>query len=180
MDADTYLRDIRRTFGNYRALAEAAVAQIADDQLFTTIDPDANSIAIVMQHVAGNLRSRFQDFLTADGEKPDRDRDAEFEPQELTRDELLRTWAAGWDVALQSIGALTAADLDRTITIRGEPFAIVEALSRSATHTAYHVGQMVLLAKHFAGPAWRSLSIPKGQSKGHTQGQFKAGIIPPR
>src|SRR5581483_1090826 len=142
----TYLSDIRRTFGNYRALAERALAQTSDGDLFTVIDADANSIAVVMQHVAGNLRSRFQEFLTSDGEKPDRDRDAEFEPQPLSRGELIARWNAAWEVVLSELDRLTPADLERTIHIRHEPFAVVEALNRSAAHTAYHVGQIVFLA----------------------------------
>ena len=174
----TYLTDILRMFLNYRSLAEGALAQTADAPLFTPIDPEANSIAVVMQHVAGNLRSRFTDFLDSDGEKPDRNRDAEFEPQPLSRDELMARWNAGWDVVLGAIEALRPEDLERTVYIRGEGFAVLEALNRSVTHTAYHVGQIVLLAKHFAGSNWKSLSIPKGQSAAYSQGQYKQGIIP--
>jgi len=176
----TYLTDIRRTFRNYRTLAERALAQTADGQLFTAIDADANSIAVVMQHLAGNLRSRFQEFLTSDGEKPDRDRDAEFEPTPLSRDELMGRWNAAWEIVLCELDRLSAADLERTIHIRHEPFAVVEALNRSAAHTAYHVGQIVFLAKHFAGANWTSLSIPKGQSKAHSQGSFKQSFTPVR
>jgi len=176
----TYLTDIRRTFRNYRGLAERALAQTSDGNLFTAIDADANSIAVVMQHIAGNLRSRFQEFLTADGEKPDRDRDLEFEPQPLSRDELVARWSAAWEIVLGELDRLSPADLERTIHIRNEPFAVVEALNRSAAHTAYHVGQIVFLAKHLAGPNWTSLSIPKGQSKAHSQGSFKQSFIPSR
>jgi hypothetical protein len=174
----TYLTDIQRTFRNYRTLAERAITQIPDERLFVAIDDDANSIAIIMQHVAGNLRSRFLDFLTADGEKPDRNRDAEFEPHITSRAELLRRWDEAWQIALGSIDGLRPDDLERTIHIRGEAFAVVEALDRSATHTAYHVGQIVFLAKHFAGAGWRSLSIPKGRSAEHSVGAFKSGMIP--
>jgi hypothetical protein len=175
-----YLTDIQRTFRNYRTLAERALEQVTDDQVFTTIDPDANSIAIIMQHLAGNLRSRFLDFLTSDGEKLDRNRDTEFEPHQMLRADLLRRWDEAWQIALGSIDALRSEDLNRTIYIRGEAFAVVEALNRSATHAAYHVGQIVLLAKHFAGAEWRSLSIPKGQSAAHAVGRFKAGSVPDR
>lgn len=178
---DIYLTDIRRTFRNYRRLAEAAIAQVSDAQLGATLDDrgaqgdaDENSIAIIMQHIGGNLRSRFADFLTSDGEKPDRNRDAEFESgPSMDRDALLARWSAGWDVALGAIDALTEADLDRTVFIRSEAFAVPEALNRAVTHTAYHVGQIVFLAKHFAGPHWTSLSIPKGRSKAHAVGSFK-------
>jgi hypothetical protein len=176
-----YLTDIVRTFTNYKALGERALAQVADADLHTLIDPDANSLAIIVKHVAGNLRSRFADFLTTDGEKPDRDRDGEFEmPERASRDQILAMWNEGWRVALASLDALTPADLDRTVHVRQEPFLVPEALNRSVTHTAYHVGQLVLLAKHFAGAGWRSLSIPKNQSRDYAQGTFKQGIVPPK
>lgn len=175
-----FLQDVTRTYRNYKTLAEAAMAQIGDEDLHVRLDPESNSIAIVMKHVGGNLRSRFTDFLTSDGEKPDRQRDTEFEmPERLSRAELLALWKRGWTAALDAIEALTPDDLERTVTIRGEPFLVVEALNRSVTHTAYHVGQIVLLAKHLAGPQWSSLSVPKGRSADYTQGRFKAGIIPP-
>jgi hypothetical protein len=177
--AGAYLADIRRTYRNYQALADRAVAQVSDAELVTLIDADALSIALIMQHVAGNLLSRFTDFLTADGEKPTRDRDAEFEgglAEDLPR--IRARWADAWRVVLDVLDHLTPTDLERTVTIRGEPFAVVEALNRSATHTAYHVGQIVFLAKHFAGGRWSSLSIPKGKSKQMAVGTFKQGIAP--
>jgi hypothetical protein len=168
-----YLQDMVRMYRNYRTLAERAVAQITDDDLHTLVDPDANSIAIIVKHIGGNLRSRFTDFLTTDGEKPDRHRDDEFEmPARATREQLMRGWDAGWSAALSALEALGPDDLDRTVHVRGEAFLVVEALSRSVTHTAMHVGQIVLLAKHFAGSSWRSLSIPKGQSAA-IKGDFK-------
>lgn len=175
-----FLHDVIRTYRNYKTLAEAAMAQIDDEDLHARLDPESNSIAIVMKHVGGNLRSRFTDFLTSDGEKPDRQRDAEFEmPERLSRAELFALWEQGWTAALDAIEALTPDDLERTVTIRGERFLVAEALNRSVTHTAYHVGQIVLLAKHLAGPRWSSLSVPKGRSADYAQGRFKAGIIPP-
>ena len=169
-----FLRDLVRTFRNYKALGERAMAQVSDADLHTLVDPDANSIALIVKHVAGNLRSRFADFLTTDGEKPDRNRDSEFEmPNRASRAEIIRWWESGWSVALASIDALTPQDLDRTVHIRGEAFLVVEALNRSVTHTAYHAGQIVLLAKHFAGERWKSLSIPKGQSRQAMKGDFK-------
>ena len=175
-----YLVDLVRTFRNYKALGDAAMSQVSDDDLHTLVDRDANSIAVIVKHLAGNLRSRFTDFLTTDGEKPDRDRDAEFEMADrVSRDEISGWWEEGWTIALASIESLAPADLERTVTIRGESFHVVEALNRLATHAAYHVGQIVLLAKHFAGPNWKSLSIPKGQSK-HAKGTFKQGIVPRR
>ncbi len=129
---------------------------------------------MIVRHVAGNLRSRFRDFLTTDGEKPDRDRDNEFEmPEALSRAELLKEWDAAWTIVLASIEALTPEDLDRTIYIRREGLLVVEALNRSVTHTAYHVGQIVYLARHLAWPTWQSLSIPKGQSANVGTGTFK-------
>ena len=181
MASAAYLRDIGRTYRNYKALGDGAMAQVSDGDLYTLVDPDANSIAIIVKHVAGNLRSRFTDFLTRDGEKPDRNRDGEFEMNARpSRAETLRWWESGWTTALAAIEALAPEDLERTIHIRGEAFFVVEALNRSATHTAYHVGQIVLLAKHFAGSNWKSLSIPKGQSAAYSKGAFKQGLIPPR
>lgn len=174
-----HLADIVRTFRNYKALGEKALAQVSDADLHRLLDPDANSLALIVKHVGGNLRSRFRDFLTTDGEKPDRHRDTEFEiGAAASRDDVMRWWEEGWTIALGSIEALRPEDLERTVTIRNEPFLVVEALNRAATHVAYHVGQMVFLAKHFAGPNWTSLSIPKGKSAEHTQGTFKQGIVP--
>jgi uncharacterized protein DUF1572 len=168
-----YLHDLARTFRHYKALGDRALAQISDDNLHTLVDPDANSIAIVLKHVAGNLRSRFTDFLTSDGEKPGRNRDGEFEmPALASRDELLRPWNEAFAIALASIEALRPEDLDRTIYIRQEPFLVVEALNRSVSHTAYHVGQIVYLAKHFAGLHWTTLTIPKGKSA-EARGHYK-------
>jgi Protein of unknown function (DUF1572) len=175
-----YLEDIVRTYRNYKTLGEHALEQISDADLHTLIDADANSIAIILKHMAGNLRSRFSDFLASDGEKPDRDRDGEFEmPEQASRQQLLDRWEHAWGITLASLEALTPADLERTVSIRGEPFIVLEVLNRLAAHAAYHVGQIVLLAKHFAGPEWKSLSIPKGQSK-QAPGAFKQGIIPKR
>ena len=169
-----YQQDLARTFRYYKKLGDGALAQVSDDDLHALVDPDANSIAIVMKHVAGNLRSRFTDFLTADGDKPDRNRDGEFEmPAQASRRESVAAWNEGFAVVLASIEALKPEDLDRTIFIRREPFLVVEALNRSIAHTAYHVGQIVYLAKHFAGPAWQSLSIPKGKSADFATAPYK-------
>jgi hypothetical protein len=175
LDSTAYLRDVVRTFRSYKALAERAIAQVPSDaDLHTQLDPASNSIAVIVKHVAGNLGSRFRDFLTTDGEKPDRNRDGEFEmPDRAPRDEMLRWWNEGWAIALASIEALTPDDLDRTVFIRGEAFLVPEALSRSVTHTSYHVGQIVYVARHLASPNWTSLTIPKGASKQHTRGDFK-------
>jgi uncharacterized damage-inducible protein DinB len=170
----TYLKDIVRTYRNYRSLGEKALAQVPDASLHSELDLSSNSLAVIVKHVAGNLRSRFQDFLTTDGEKPDRDRDAEFEMSErASREEILRWWERGWSTALESIETLRPEDLDRTVTIRGEAFAVVEALNRSITHTAYHVGQIVYLARHFSGTSWKTLSIQKGKSREFAKDDFK-------
>jgi hypothetical protein len=172
---DTYLSDIIRTYRNYKSLGEKALAQMPDAHLHTELDAGWNSVAIIIKHVAGNFRSRFQDFLTADGEKPHRNRDGEFEmPEHASREEILRWWELGWSTALGSIEALRPQDLDRIVHIRGEPFVVVEALNRSITHMAYHLGQIVYLARHFTGANWESLSIPKGMSSEHVRGDFLA------
>jgi uncharacterized protein DUF1572 len=176
MNNSAYLIDVLRGFHNYKALGDAAMAQVpADADFDRMLDPDSNSIMMIVQHIAGNFRSRYRDFLTTDGEKPDRDRDREFETHAAaTRDGVLRIWNDGWAVVLPALEALKPSDLDRTITIRGEAFLVVEALNRSVTHTAYHVGQIVYLARHFASGHWRSLSIPKGQSaEFFSKGDFK-------
>src|SRR5689334_5574134 len=146
-------------------MADAAVAQVPDAKWFVRIDPEANSLALLMKHMAGNMRSRWTDFLTSDGEKPDRDRDGEFEEEKDSPASVRARWEEGWARLFAAIEPLTAADLDRTITIRGEPHSVLQALQRQLTHYAYHVGQIVFLAKHLAGPAWKSLSIPRGKSK---------------
>ena len=171
-----YLRDLDRTFRYHKSLGDRAAAQVSDDDLHTLVDPDANSIAIVMKHVAGNLRARYTDFLTSDGEKPDRNRDGEFEmPERASRAELVASWEAAFALTLAAIRALQPDDLVRTVYIRQEAFLVVEALNRSVAHTAYHVGQIVYLAKHFAGPNWTTLTIPKGKS-GETQVPYKSRL----
>ncbi len=175
--AGAYLRSILRTYRMYKDLGERAIAQVASDaDLHRQIDPESNSIAIIVKHIAGNLRSRFRDFLTTDGEKPDRNRDAEFETTDaVSREEILRWWNDGWGVLFQNIESLTPPDLERTVTIRREELLVVEALNRSVTHTAYHVGQIVYVARHLAGPSWKSLSIPKGRSAEAAVGTYKRG-----
>jgi len=160
-----YLRGAIAELRKYRRMAEAAIAQVPDDHLFSTIGPESNSIAIVMKHIAGNQRSRWTDFLTTDGEK-NRERDSEFE-REAADDaaSIRRRWDAGWESLFAAVEPLSEADLGRTVAIRGEPHTVMEAIQRQLTHYAYHVGQIVFLARHFAGPGWKSLSIPKGQSK---------------
>ena len=177
--AGAYLRDVVRAYKMYKQLGERAIAQVSSDRdLHRQIDPESNSIAVIVKHISGNLRSRFRDFLTTDGEKPDRNRDGEFEDDSISRDELLRRWNDGWDVVLQALDSLTPEDLGRTVRIRGEEFLVLEALNRSITHTAYHVGQIVYLARHLASGDWKSLSIPKGKSGEVGKGTYKQA--PPR
>jgi hypothetical protein len=159
-----YLDDAVKQFERLKRNAEKSIAQVNDAQLFDTIDPDANSIALIMKHVAGNMRSRWTDFLTSDGEKPDRARDSEFEAEPAdTREAIVAAWQRGWTLTLQTVADLKPDDLSKTVYIRGEGLSVVHAINRQMTHYAEHVGQIVLLAKHYAGPNWQTLSIPKRQ-----------------
>ena len=160
----SYLEDSLALCRFYKELAERAMDQVTDEQLFATLDEEANSIAIVVKHMAGNMRSRWTDFLTSDGEKPDRNRDSEFVDPPATRKALLVAWEDGWATLFRALEPLTDADLGRTITIRGEAHSVMQAINRQVAHYAHHVGQIVLLAKHFAGGRWQSLSIPRNQS----------------
>jgi hypothetical protein len=165
--ASEFLGDTIATFRRYREMGERAMAQLPDEELFRAPDPEGNSIAVIVKHLHGNMLSRWRDFLTTDGEKPDRDRDSEFEMSAATTgDEVRAWWAEGWDTALASLEALRPTDLDRTVTIRGEPHSVLLAILRQLTHAAYHVGQIVLLAKHARGGAWETLSIPKRRPAG--------------
>jgi hypothetical protein len=174
--AAAFLADARGRFAQYRRLAEGALAQADDAAFFAALHPpaggvdgEANPLALQVKHLAGNFRSRWTDFLTADLDKPDRHRDREFvvEPGD-TREALMARWAEGWAACEATLDALTPADLLRTVTLRREPMTALSALTRGLAHTAYHVGQIVLLAKHHAGPAWRTLSIPRGASETFT------------
>jgi uncharacterized damage-inducible protein DinB len=164
--AQDWLNDARREFEKYRNMADRALAQAPESQWFTRLDAETNSIALVMKHMAGNMRSRWTDFLTTDGEKPDRDRDTEFEDAAGEDAASMRArWDAGWARLFATLDTLTPADLARTVTIRGEPHTVAQAIQRQLTHYAYHVGQIVLLARHAAGPAWTTLSIARGKSR---------------
>jgi hypothetical protein len=160
-----YLEEALRSLRGHKRLAEGAFAQLHDEDFFLQLDDEANSIAILIKHLAGNMRSRFVDFLTSDGEKPDRDRDQEFilEPRP-SRAELMRWWEAGWKYVFDAITPLQAEDLTRVVTIRQEPHTVLQAIHRQVAHYAYHVGQIVLLAKHVRGAEWKSLSVPRGKS----------------
>lgn len=160
----SYLEDSLEIFRHYKKLAERAMAQVADEQLFATLDPEANSIAVIIKHMAGNMRSRWTDFLTSDGEKPTRNRDSEFVDPAPTRAALLADWEDGWARVFSALEPLTDDDLDRTVTIRGEAHSVMQAINRQVAHYSHHIGQIVLLAKHFAGERWQSLSIPRNRS----------------
>ena len=166
MLGDFYLEDVRRQFHGQKKLAEKAMAQVGDEQFFAALDEESNSIALVVKHIAGNLFSRWTDFYASDGEKPDRHRDREFEivPGD-TRASLMEKWNAGWQRLFEIVDPMKEADLERTVTIRGEPHSVVKAVNRQLAHYAYHVGQIVFLAKHFAGSRWQSLSVPRGKSE---------------
>lgn len=161
---ENYHADALSSFRNYKKMAERAAEQVSDEEFFTLIDAEANSIALIVKHIAGNLRSRWTDFLTTDGEKEFRKRDTEFELIDDTRESLMEFWETGWQALFDNIEPLTVEDFSRTVTIRGEPHTIVEAINRQLTHYAYHVGQIVLLAKHFRSADWKTLSVPKNRS----------------
>ena len=156
---------IQAEYLRYKGLAEGAIAQLSDPDLVAPGPGDGNSIAVLCWHLAGNFRSRFTDFLTTDGEKPWRHREEEFSRRAITRDELLAHWEGGWAVLLETLRGLSDADLDREVTIRGQPLRVAEALHRSLAHASYHVGQIVYQARGLKGGGWRWLSIPPGQSE---------------
>jgi hypothetical protein len=164
----SYLQDSTDVLRYYKKLAERAMAQCPGQGLFTTLDAESNSIAIIVKHLAGNMRSRWNDFLTTDGEKPDRNRDTEFEAPPQTRAELQELWERGWKFVFDALDPLTDADLARTVTIRNEPHSVMQAINRQVAHYAHHVGQILFLAKHLTFTStgkWESLSVPRGQSK---------------
>jgi hypothetical protein len=162
--AENSLNESIEAFENYKKLAEKSFVQISDEEFFKAIDEEANSIATVAKHIGGNLRSRWSDFLTSDGEKPDRDRDAEFVAENSSRDDVMQIWETGWQTLFDTLKSLATEDLARTVKIRTEDFTVTKAISRSLAHTAYHVGQIVLLAKHFRSGEWQTLSIPRNNS----------------
>src|SRR5579862_4804887 len=167
----SYVEDSKAIFHQYKRLAEGAIAQVTDEQLTATLDPEMNSIAQIVKHMAGNMRSRWTDFLTADGEKPTRNRDGEFEAPPATRAELMAMWEQGWGCLFGALEGLTDADLARTITIRGEAHSVMQAINRQVAHYASHCGQIIFLAKHLQWANWKSLSVPRKQSA-----QFNARV----
>jgi Protein of unknown function (DUF1572) len=161
----SYVADSVSLFRYYKALADRAMAQLSDEELFVTLDAEDNSVAVIVKHIAGNMRSRWTDFLTSDGEKPNRHRDSEFEmPTAVSRAELLSIWEQGWSILFDALAPLTDADLPRKVFIRGEPHSVMQAINRQIAHYAHHVGQIVFLAKHLRGKDWQTLSVPKGKS----------------
>jgi hypothetical protein len=167
--AQHYLENATTTFRGYKILAEKALQQITDAELFRTLDEEANSIALIMKHMSGNMLSRWTNFLTTDGEKPTRNRDAEFITEsEDTKEKILAQWEKGWHCLFTAMEALQPVDLSKSVTIRGAKLSVLEAINRQLTHKAYHVGQIVFLAKHFKSKEWQSLSVPRGQSAAHT------------
>lgn len=163
--AKNYLENAIATFRDYKALAERAIRQLRDEDLLASLDPEDNSIGVLMRHISGNMLSRWTDFLTTDGEKPWRRRDHEFVlPDPLGKDDLMAEWDKGWECLFDALEGLTPPDLERTVMIRGRAHSVIEAVNRQLTHYAYHVGQIVFLAKHFRGEMWQSLSIPRNRS----------------
>jgi hypothetical protein len=160
----SYLNDSLQLFRYYKKLAERAMAQVSDEQLFVELDEGGNSIAIIIKHMAGNMGSRWVDFLTTDGEKPDRNRDSEFVDPAASRDALMWLWEESWGHVLHALEPLSDSDLGRTVTIRGEPHSVMQAINRQVAHYAMHIGQIVMLAKHLARDQWQSLSIPRNRS----------------
>jgi hypothetical protein len=165
----SYLEDSLTLFQQCKNLADRAMAQVTDDQLSAVLDGEMNSIALIVKHMAGNMRSRWTDFLVSDGEKPDRNRDSEFVEPPAGREAVMNLWEQGWDCVFRALEPLTDADLTRTITIRGEAHSVMQAINRQIAHYSYHCGQIVFLAKHFRGADWNSLSVPKRASGGFNE-----------
>ena len=160
----SHLEDSLSLFRYYKKLGEDAMAQVADAELTVTLDSEMNSIALIVKHMAGNMRSRWTDFLTSDGEKATRNRDGEFVDPPATREALLREWEHGWVCVFSAIEPLTDSDLGRTVTIRGEAHSVMQAINRQLSHYPMHVGQIILLAKHYAGARWQTLSVARNRS----------------
>jgi hypothetical protein len=167
--AEHVIDDAIATFRDYKKLADNAIAQVSDDELKVMIDEESNSIGLIMKHMSGNMISRWTDFLTSDGEKPDRNRDAEFERGAETPEELKANWERGWVQLFSALETLKPPDLTRTVTIRGQGLSVVQAIHRQLTHYGYHIGQIVFLAKHIRSTDWKSLSIPKKRNDGTSQ-----------
>jgi Protein of unknown function (DUF1572) len=171
-----YLDEAFRSLRGHKRLADGAIVQLTDEQFFAAPDAESNSVAVIVKHMAGNMRSRFSDFLTSDGEKSDRNRDREFVMHaDAKRDEVLTSWEQNWQLVFETLNSLQPDDLGRTVTIRGEPHSVLQAINRQVAHYAYHVGQIVYVAKHWRGAEWKTLSVPKGQSE-----QYNAKMLDKR
>ena len=177
-----YLEEIKRQLRGHKRMAEGALDQLEEKDFFAVLDPESNSVAAIVKHIAGNARSRFTDFLTSDGEKPDRFRDQEFEiSASTTREEIMRRWEQAWLQIFSTLDALRPEDVERIITIRQEPHTVMQALNRALGHYAQHIGQIVFLAKHLRSDQWKTLSIPRGKSEDyktaspntHSRGVYK-------
>ncbi len=164
----SYLKDSIEMFRYYKRLGERAMDQVPDEAFAATLDAESNSIATIVKHLAGNMRSRWSDFFNSDGEKPDRNRDTEFEAPPKTRAEVMDMWEAGWKHVFDALTPLTNSDLERTVSIRTEPHSVMQAINRQVAHYSYHVGQIVYLSKHFAGDRWTALTVPRGKSADFT------------
>ncbi|MGA3090029.1 MAG: DUF1572 family protein [Terriglobales bacterium] len=168
--ASHYLEEMKRQFRGHKRMGEAAMAQLEDKDFLVALDPGSNSVAALVKHIAGNARSRFTDFLTSDGEKPDRFRDQEFEiSPETTRADIMRSWEQGWSHVFSTLDSLRPEDLQRTVTIRQQPHSVMQALNRALAHYAQHTGQIVFLAKHLRSEQWHTLSIPRGKSEDYKE-----------
>jgi hypothetical protein len=168
--AEHYLKDALHEFRKSKRLGEGAMAQLEDRELFVAVDPESNSVTVIVKHIAGNMRSRWTDFLTTDGEKADRNRDDEFIiGDRMTRADVMQIWEEGWACVFHAVESLAPSDLSRTITIRGEAHTVMQAINRQLTHYAQHVGQIIFLAKHLESSAWQTLSIARGQSSAYNQ-----------
>ena len=164
-----FLTEAIATFRSYKDLADRAIVQVKDADLQRALDANTNSIAVIMKHMAGNMLSRWTDFLTSDGEKPDRNRDGEFVAPPSTREDVMRLWNEGWAAVFSALEPLSDSELARKVTIRGEPHSVMQAINRQIAHYAYHCGQIVFLAKHFKGGRWKSLTVPRNRSAEFTQ-----------
>jgi hypothetical protein len=161
----SYIEDSIAIFQQYKKLAERAMEQVSDEHLFRVLDPEMNCIGQIVKHLSGNMRSRWTDFLTTDGEKPDRNRDSEFVDPPASREAMLALWQAGWQRLLETLSSLSDQDLARTVKIRSEAHSVMQAVNRQIAHTAYHCGQIVLLSKHFGSNNWQALTVPRGKSE---------------
>jgi hypothetical protein len=166
-----YLDSAKAEFARYKSLGLKSIETLTEQELNTDVH-EANSVAIIVKHLHGNMKSRWTNLFTEDGEKPDRNRDGEFEEARLTKEGILRLYAQGWEYLERALAGLNEADFGKTVVIRKEPLSLVQAINRQVSHYAYHVGQIVILAKQFRGAEWASLSLPKGKSREHTQGNY--------